>query len=173
MEKAVQTVNNLLRKSKAKKQDFYLALLEFRNTPTSTVLRSPTQRLMSRCTRTLTPTSKKLLCPNSSSSSLIRAELAKECNKQKYQFNKRSHSFFTLKKGDKVTFQSGYLWLVSATTKYPRSYIITTPGGQSYCRNDRHLRPSFLNSPKLQVVTLHHQAMMEDGQGLELASSPA
>lgn len=78
VEKAVQTVKNLLRKAKDENQDFYLALLEFRNTPTSTTLGSPTQRLMSRRTRTLIPTSKELLMPNSLSPTVVQAELSKE-----------------------------------------------------------------------------------------------
>jgi len=103
-EKAVQTVKNLLRKSKDDNQDFYLALLEFRNTPTSSTLGSPTQRLMSRRTRTLMPSSKKLLLPDSSSSS-IQKELTKERDRQKHQFDKNAHTLSSLKKGDKVTFQ--------------------------------------------------------------------
>ena len=45
VEKAVQMVKNLLCKSKAEKQDFYLALLEFRNTPTSTVVGIPHSKI--------------------------------------------------------------------------------------------------------------------------------
>ena len=149
VEKAVQTVKNLLRKSKDENQDFYLALLEFRNTPTSTTLGSPAQRLMGRRTRTLIPASKKLLLPNSPSPSVVRAELAKERDRQKYQYDKHSHPLSTLKKGDKVTFQRGHKWLpatVTAATQHPRSYIITTPNGQSYRRNRRHLRPDPTNS---------------------------
>ena len=80
---------------------------------------------------------------------MVRAELAKERDRQKYQYDKHSHPLSTLKKGDKVTFQRGHKWLpatVTAATQHPRSYIITTPNGQSYRRNRRHLRPDPTNS---------------------------
>jgi len=47
-ERAVQTVKNLLKKAILDKRDPYLALLEYRNTPTSDTLGSPAQRLMGR-----------------------------------------------------------------------------------------------------------------------------
>ena len=54
-----------------------------------------------------------------------------------------------LKKGDTVSFQKGRLWLpatILANTKFPRSYLITTPDGQTYSRNRRHLRPTRTHS---------------------------
>jgi len=61
--RAVQTVKNLLKKAILDKRDPYLALLEYRNTPTSDALGSPAQRLMGRRTKTLLPTSNRLLQP--------------------------------------------------------------------------------------------------------------
>ena len=62
-EKAVQTAKNLIKKAIADNKDPYLALLEHRNTLLSDQLGSPVQRLMGRRTRTLIPTSEKLLIP--------------------------------------------------------------------------------------------------------------
>ena len=62
-ERVVQTVKNSLKKALMDKRDPYLALLEYRNTPMSDDLGSPAQRLMGRRTKTLIPTSNKLLNP--------------------------------------------------------------------------------------------------------------
>ena len=55
-EKAVQTVKALIKKAIHDKRDPYIALLDYRNTPVSDNLGSPSQRLMGRRTRTLIPT---------------------------------------------------------------------------------------------------------------------
>ncbi|XP_060083464.1 uncharacterized protein K02A2.6-like [Ylistrum balloti] len=62
-EKAVQTVKKLLKKAKQDGRDPYLALLDHRSTPRDSNLGSPAQRLMSRRTKTLLPTSETLLKP--------------------------------------------------------------------------------------------------------------
>ena len=149
VEKAVQTVKNLLRKSQAGKCDFQLALLEFRNTPTNSLLGSPAQRLMGRRTRTLLPTAHKLLLPKTIPPSQVQSELTKQQADQKYHYDKHSQPLMPLKKGDTVSFQKGRLWLpatILANTKFPRSYLITTPDGQTYRRNRRHLRPTRTHS---------------------------
>ena len=149
VEKAVQTVKNLLRKSQAGECDFQLALLEFRNTPTNSLLGSPAQRLMGRRTRTLLPTANKLLLPKTIPPSQVQSELTKQRADQKYHYDKHSQPLMPLKKGDTVSFQKGRLWLpatILANTKFPRSYLITTPDGQTYSRNCRHLRPTRTHS---------------------------
>ncbi|XP_035211503.1 uncharacterized protein K02A2.6-like [Stegodyphus dumicola] len=62
-ERSVQTAKKLLKKAQADHADPYLALLAHRNTPTNEMLGSPAQRLMSRRTRTILPTSEELLKP--------------------------------------------------------------------------------------------------------------
>ena len=62
VEKAVQTVKNLLTKAKQDNRDPYLGLLEYRNAPIDDVA-SPTQLLMSRRLRSIIPTSNTLLKP--------------------------------------------------------------------------------------------------------------
>ena len=74
-EKVVQTVKNLLKKAVLDKRDPYLALLEYRNTPVSDVIGSPAQRLMGRRTKTLLPTSNKLLQPKTISPRTVKKEL--------------------------------------------------------------------------------------------------
>ena len=71
-EKAVQTVKNLLKKAIHDKQDPYITLLDYRNTPFSDTLGSPAQRLMGRRTKSLIPTMEKLLQPKTISPSRSR-----------------------------------------------------------------------------------------------------
>ena len=60
---AVKVVKNLFNKSIADKKDPWLALFDYRNTPTEGVKSSPSQRLMSRRTRTLVPVTTNQLYP--------------------------------------------------------------------------------------------------------------
>ena len=62
-EAAVNVTKNLMKKAFRDGRDPWLALLEYRNTPTEAVGSSPAQRLMSRRTKTLMPTASTLLRP--------------------------------------------------------------------------------------------------------------
>ena len=62
-ESAVKITKQLMRKAKETKSDVYVALMDWRNTPTVNMDSSPVQRLMQKRTRTLIPTSEKLLEP--------------------------------------------------------------------------------------------------------------
>ena len=63
VENAINTAKNLLKKSKAAETDLYLALLEWRNTPSEGQKSSPAQRMFGRHTRTLIPMTSELLKP--------------------------------------------------------------------------------------------------------------
>jgi hypothetical protein len=52
-----------MKKAKEAGTDFYIALLDWRNTPTEGLESSPVQRLFGRRTRTLMPTASALLMP--------------------------------------------------------------------------------------------------------------
>ena len=60
---SVKTAKNLLKKSKAARSNIYLALLEWRNTPSEGLASSPAQRMFGRRTRTLIPTTNELVKP--------------------------------------------------------------------------------------------------------------
>ena len=62
-ERTVLTAKSILEKAARDKKDPKLALLDFRNTPIDRIGRSPSQMLCGRRTRTLLPTSPKLLKP--------------------------------------------------------------------------------------------------------------
>ena len=61
VEKAVNTAKRILKKAVFDHKDAYLALLDWRNTPTEGLYFLPVQALMGRRTRTLLPTSARLL----------------------------------------------------------------------------------------------------------------
>ena len=63
VESAVKTAKNLLRKGLDTRADPFIAILDYRNTPTQGMNTSPVQRLMNRRTHTLLPTTKALLQP--------------------------------------------------------------------------------------------------------------
>ena len=62
-ESSVKAVKQLFKKAERDEKDPWLALLDYRNSPTERINASPAQRLMSRRTRTLLPTTSSLLCP--------------------------------------------------------------------------------------------------------------
>jgi len=62
-ESAVKIAKSLLKKCKADNTNVWLAILEWRNSPTEGVASSPAQRLMSLRTRTRLPTTSALLLP--------------------------------------------------------------------------------------------------------------
>ena len=63
-ESAVKIAKRLLKKATQDKKDINLTILEWRNTPTEGGPYSPVQKLQSRRTHTLLPTSKQLLDPD-------------------------------------------------------------------------------------------------------------
>ena len=86
VENAVKTAKQLMKKSKQAGTDFYLALLDWRNTPTEGVGCSPVQRLCGRRTRTLLPTATSLLKPTTTPG--VREKLLKEKERQTYYYNR-------------------------------------------------------------------------------------
>ncbi|KAK3703506.1 hypothetical protein QZH41_002225 [Actinostola sp. cb2023] len=62
-ESAVKTAKRLMRKALDAGTEPYLAILDYRNTPTQGMESSPAQRLMNRRTKTLLPTTRALLQP--------------------------------------------------------------------------------------------------------------
>ena len=63
VENAVKVAQNTMRKARLAGTDLNLSLLDYRNTPTEGIGSSPAQRLFGRRTKTLIPTSTRLLVP--------------------------------------------------------------------------------------------------------------
>jgi hypothetical protein len=93
-ESAVKTAKNLLLKA----GDPYLAMLDHRNTPAPDL--SPAQKLLSRRTKTLLPTTEALLKPQIHS--CVKEATRHKLTKQKNYFDQKSVPLKPLKKGDVV-----------------------------------------------------------------------
>ena len=145
VERNVQTVKQLLRKADESKQDAFLALLEFRNSPISGMDESPAELLMSRKLRTRLPTSKSLLQPQPRPTSQIRYNLLTRQQRQKAFYDRGTRPLCKLHEGEPVRMKRGREWTPAVVVKQhqaPRSYIVATPDGTQMRRNRFHLQPT-------------------------------
>ena len=146
VENAVKTVKSLMTKAQSAKSDPYLALLDFRNTQTEGLNRSPAQLLLGRRTKTLLPISKELLMPeNKSLYSKTRESIQRNKDKQAKYYNRGTRELEQLKQGDTVRIEpkeKGKEW-TKARVEEPvniRSYKVQTEEGTTYRRNRKSLR---------------------------------
>ena len=144
-ENAVKTAKQLLKKAISSGNDFYLSLLDWRNTPTEGLDSSPAQRIFGRRTRTSLPTTSNLLKPKTPNH--VREKIIKKKNKQKIYYNRGTKDLPPLKKGDIVrvhpqpTDNQGRWFKAKVERKADiRSYIVRTEWGQEYRRNRKHSR---------------------------------
>ena len=143
VESAVKTAKNLLRKALSARTDPYIAILDYRNTPTQG---------MNRRTTTLLPTTKTLLQPRAPQSERDIQQLNRRQFQQSKYYNKHARDLPTLKVGDVVCmkpFQLGSKgWKKGTITSKldERSYMVKTPDGDTYRRNRYRLRQTKENS---------------------------
>lgn len=88
IERTIQTVKNIMKKTLEDRQDYRLALLEYLNTPLSQNLASPAELLQSRKFRTILPISSKLLTPMLQKN--VRTALVERQTIQKHYFNRHT-----------------------------------------------------------------------------------
>ena len=100
VENAIRTVKRLLTKAREEHSDPYLALLEWRNTPTEQLGPSPAQLLMGRRTRTRLPSNNKLLDTPLSTAASAALNVAKE--RQAFYYNRNARDRSTLPVGQTV-----------------------------------------------------------------------
>ena len=98
-ERTVQTIKSILKKSLQDKSDPNLALLHLRNIPIDGIGKSPVQLVMGRRTRTLLPTSPKLLQPLYNTDK-IQSELYHRQEKQKKYYDRNAKPLEPLKEVD-------------------------------------------------------------------------
>ena len=153
-ESAVKVLKNLMIKAQADNRDPYLALLDWRNTPTEGVGSSPAQRLFGRRTRTLLPTSSRLLAPEVPKN--VPAKLQERQNKQLTYYNRSARDLPALQRGDAVFMapapgQKRWRPAVVGECLGNRSYQVKAEeGGGIYRRNRRHLQRypgAFIEAP--------------------------
>ena len=158
-ESAVKTAKRILRKSKETGGDPYLAILDHRNTPSHGLLSSPAQRLMSRRTKTLLPTTSSLLEPKVIDTKHTMRDIHRGQQKQAEYYNTRAKDLPPLEEGEAVRLKPFRLgkkdWDKGKIVKRldERSYIIETPKG-IVRRNRQHIKdcPERNNTPGNECV---------------------
>ncbi|KAL8589341.1 hypothetical protein ACOMHN_052344 [Nucella lapillus] len=152
-ESAVKTAKSLLRKNK--EGDQFLALLNYRNTPSQSTGTSPAQRFFNRRTRMLLPTCENLLKPKLNLEADIQ-KLRIDQKRQKKNFDKQAKDLPPLEEGDAVVMQPLKLgkkkWTrATVISSNGRSYNIEAEDGTIYRRNRVHLKktPDQSSAPQL------------------------
>ena len=142
-ESAVKILKSLMIKAQEDSRDPYLALLDWRNTPTERIGSSPAQRLFGRRTKTLLPTSSRLLVPETVRQ--VPSKLVDRQQKQAKYYNRTAQDLKQLSVGDSVYMAPApgkHKWIPGVITSClgNRSYLVRTDSAGTYRRNRRHLR---------------------------------
>ncbi|CAC5419959.1 unnamed protein product [Mytilus coruscus] len=132
-----------MRKGKHAQSDPYLAILDFRNTPTQGFETSPTQRLMNRRTKSLIPTKESLLKPKIEGQN-VQKEIQYSKERQAHYYNQGAKELSSLKEGDVVRVEPANkiqkTWEKGTVNQKvnERSYEINIKG-KTFRRNRRQL----------------------------------
>lgn len=141
VERMVQTVKTIMKKSIESKEDYRLGLLEYVNTPLDSSLPSPAELLYSRKLRSIIPTSPKLLMPKVQEN--ISINLKQKQAVQKYYYDRNCINMLSLKVGQKVKILDliKKRWISGTVSKVlkNRSYEIKLINGQLLIRNRKHI----------------------------------
>jgi transposase InsO family protein len=143
VENAIRTVKRLMLKAKEDNSDPFLALLDWRNTPSEQLDNSPAQILLGRRVRTLLPMKSTLLdtmLSQSASEALQHAKL-----RQARYYNRQARERPTFSQGQTVRFKfsdddDGWRKGVISAVLPNRSYNIKAEDGSQYRRTSRHIR---------------------------------
>ena len=138
-ERAVQTVRRILKKAAAENKDPFEGLLKYRNTPFEDIGVSPAQLLMSRRTRTMIPTHRRLLVPQPVDRDHVLKTLHHRQYNSKSNYDKQSRDLPPLEVGERVRFRPNgeKEWRKAEVT--PRSYMLEDEYGRAYRRNRRQI----------------------------------
>ncbi len=161
-ENAVKTAKRIMTKALDSGTDPYLALLDWRNTPSEGMDSSPAQRLFGRRTKTLLPTSSRLLRPQSVRG--VQKQLYSRKAKQAWYYNRGTKELSGLNQGDAVRMKlPGQKKRWSKATVQGqvdvRSYEVRTEDGKVFRRNRKHLRTSVprMDEGPMSALTGDHQ----------------
>ena len=140
-ENAVKTLKLIFAKAKQSGESEYMALLDWRNTPSEGMGTSPAQRLMGRRCKTLLPTAGTLLKPRYDTNADTRA-LAGRKRRQSFYYNQHTHPLPPINEGTTVRMRlpGEKTWTPGTCTEQvdSRSYRVKV-GGTVYRRNRRQL----------------------------------
>lgn len=170
-EQAVKTMKNLIKKTQQDGTDFYLALLQLRNTPRDTTLGSPVQRLMNRRTQTQLPTAKPLLKPQVIQPKTVQNQLMRYRLKQKHYYDRNTKPLTDIKPDQAIRVHTRDGWKPAQYInqhQMPRSYIVKAgPQARHYRRNRKFLmntaesphtiRPQYIPLPRMPTRAIPQQ----------------
>lgn len=146
IERQVQIIKNLMKKAHFDNKDFYLALLEYRNSPLNHNLPSPSHLLFGRVIKGYIPTSQSKLTPHYNTKE-YRNTMRMEKERTKEAYNNKTKDLKELNINDKVIVQleKGEKWkpgvIVKIAEQHPKSYIVKlNENDKCYLRNRRFLR---------------------------------
>ena len=142
VEAAVKTAKRIMIKAGETNTDPFLALLEFRNTPSEQLGPSPAQLMFNRRTRTLLPTANRLLDTPSASAASVALTKAKE--RQAVYYNRGAKERPPLSIGDtvRVKFNDRPNWKKAEIAEVlpHRSYNVRFEDGTVRRRTSKHVR---------------------------------
>ena len=134
-ELAVKSVKNLLRRAAESKRDPYLAMLDYRNTPTQDADASPAQRNLGRRARTLLPMTLSLLKPSQIDTAFAKRRQRLKKSRSSWYYDKGAKDLNPLHEGDTVRIKPCILgqkmWKRGTVNKRldERSYEVETESG--------------------------------------------
>ena len=134
-ERAVQTAKRIFKKAAADKKDPFEGLLKYRNTPFEDIGVSPVQLLMSRRTRTMIPTHRRLLLPQAVDPDQVVKALKQRQSVSKKNYDKQGRDLPQLEPGDKVRIRPNRDREWRKAEVLPRSYLLQDERGRVYRRN--------------------------------------
>ena len=155
-ERAVQTAKRILKKASADNKDPFEGLLKYRNTPFEDTGVSPVQLLMSRRTRTIIPTHRRLLLQQPVDPDRVAKALKLHQDVSKKNYDKQSRDLPPLEPGDKVRIRPNRDSVWRKAEVLPRSYLLQDEKGRLYRRNriqiilvpnDHPMTPQLSDSP--------------------------
>lgn len=141
VERAVQVIKNMLRKTSYDQSDFRLAMLEYLNTPINENLGSPSQLLNNRSLRGVLPRTSHSLEPKIIDQKLVKSELQHRQQVQKFYYDRGCRNLSDLNEGDKVKVRLNGEWMNGVILENIglRSYSIKLHTGRVIRRNRRQI----------------------------------
>ena len=148
----VGVAKKILKKAKESKQDPYLLILEYRNSPLPDCSFSPAQLLLSRRTRSIVPITNKLLKPQAIDPKNVQKSIFRSKSLQKKNYDRTAKTLSPLHVNDQVRIQFGKIWKPARVILQhdARSFSVQTRDGAIYRRNRRHLIRTQMNTPRVE-----------------------
>ena len=106
----VGVAKKILKKAKESKQDPYLLILEYRNSPLQDFNFSPAQLLLSRRTRSIVPVTNKLLKPQAIDPKNVQKRIFRSKSLQKKYYDRAAKPLQPIYVNDQVRIQLGKIW---------------------------------------------------------------